>query len=831
MPPNAAEKVVEVAEEAVEVADSANQLLQSIPPLRIKDPLSLKSVTNPDIWTPKWVNSLWAKMERADSKTIEQGYQKLTKQLNDMLGQPYPTDKDTQDDWASTLLLHLLVMRVYLKTAVKCSSSQLVGLQPKQGEKQQVKQEWEKQITRVIKAVPKVAYLNQLSPLVEAISNEKNKKPPIDRTVDRTLQKLHAYTLESHYKTLDLYFKQFLDWLSLNTTQNRPPPDEESSAYVLYTDMICLLHAYITQLSDLPLKEKEVQALSNRLLGQLKQLIERSSTLDLSPSWMERLKKWLKGFFLQLKSLYTVSSAAETSLRLLADISEQLRKSTKKAAKLLQSAEKVVKNKKSQSLELLRERCWLYFSLNEQLIIQWENKEKHGLKYQSTALALFESFMSTFDWPNTFKQGILHENPLKSAKSPWGWLTRFERHARSSTQVAPVEDLEHLLDPALNKLAADFFIKGWSGHRKYLNERSFIHWLVSRQELRLMAKIKDYVSTKEERFQRDEMLPFDKRSLYRFVQEIHKDICSDLNQITQMILNVWFQEVGIIVSHADLASALSKPGRWLYRKDQQGEKGAIPRLAFFLFDTIERLGAGVYFFPKFQKPWSAFQEALAARSGNVAEFVHQQNKEIAEIIRQLYFAFHPDRRPEADRDTVDGWANRYIPKTKELKEDLEKFRKRDPNELQSLDARVEAQTFLLKLKRVVLDGMHHHLSDVRWIVNALSLSPDELQLQYSQEICQYVSTVRQIDAGISAKDDIIASLRAELAAKKQQAQPQPVEPEPQAQPQAAAQEPQAQPQSIVARIWATLFYVPTTSQTSTTATDMNNPLFSHHLLR
>ena len=828
-----------------EFADPTEQLLQSKSPLElwVTDCFSLSTTRN-NIWTPSWIESLRTGLREADSKLIKQGYKLLTKQFNSQLQQQYPTDEDTQNNWVSALLLLLLAMYVYRKTTTECYRDQ-IELKAKP---------WKEHTLQVMRTVPnKEVYLNQLSQLVcEAI----DKKQPIDRTVDRALLKIH-------YHTLDTYFHQFSNELSHSTKEGCPPPYEGFSAYKRYKQMIGMLQPYITRLSNLPLKEKKY--LPNLLLEQLTELIETTSTLDLSPSWTERLKQWIKWCFSQLTSLYESStpSAVETppSLAALLSISQRLRKVAKKSAK------KSVWNKKSPSPELIRERCWLYFSLHEQLIAQWEDKwegnEAYALEYRLTALALFESFMSTFDWPSKFKKGILGENPLTSYRSAQfnleqsmatsSWRTRLKKGIlqgnpltsyQSAKPATPVEHWEPLLDTALNKLAGDFFSSDWFG--SVLSER-FLPWLLSRQEPCLMTKIKDYARTEEREFQEDEISAFDKRVLYRFVQEIHKDFCANLNQITQMILRVWFQEIGFIVSHADLEAVLSKSGRWLYHKNQQRlptrEEGAIPSIAFLMLQAIERLGAGLYFFPPLQRRWSVYQEALAAHSGSSLEFLHQHHTKITAILAKLLLIFHLDHKSEAYRNdpTLKDWAQEYLPDIKKLKCKLSEFRSLDSKELQSYPLRkrmwieTETNVFLPRLKRIVLDCMHCHVGNERWIVNALTLSPDELQQQYSQYICEYVSTIKQIDAQMTeirgrgkeerkekeaaqareeqernekeAAQAEVERLNALLAAlqpavvEEPQAQPQPaVAEEPQVQPQpAAAEEPQAQSQSTAVK--------------------------------
>ncbi|WP_218814129.1 hypothetical protein [Rickettsiella endosymbiont of Dermanyssus gallinae] len=750
-----------------EFADSEEQLLQFKSPL--KSPLELwvtdcfsMSATKHQVWASNWIESLRVGLREADSKTIKHGYQQLTDQLTNLLQQQHSIN-----DWVSALLLQLIAMYVYRKNAIKqCYPDQLIELQAKQ---------WKKHATCVMVNVPTEVYLNLLLQLVDEARDNK----PIDNTLDRALLKIHQHALK-------FCFKQLLNELR-NTTQDCPPPDAESSVYMLYEKIVCMLHVYINQLSTLKPKEKEL--LPNRLLNQLTQLIEETSTLDLSPSWMDRLKQWIELFFGKLQLLYKeISSAEKISSSALRTISERLQEATKKA----------VQNKKLQSpesIELIRKRCWLYFSLHEKLISQWGNKEKHALEYQSTALALFESFMSTFDWPTTFNKGILRANPLKSYRSTQNtfvWFTRFKEEIlhgnplkayQSAKQVIPVEHWEPLVDKALNKLCVDFFMRDWARNHGCPNKRSFLQWLLSRQEPRLIAKIKAHVNSQETELQQlNEVSTVEKTNIYGFVQAIYEDLCADLNQITQMILSIWFQKIGFNIPHKDLGNFLSEPGRWLCQTDQARPTRLdvdIPFFTLFMLQAIERLGkclgVGVCFFPSLQQHWSAHQKALAAHSGNAAEFVHNQNKNIATIIRKLYLIFHTDHKPDADTKVKD-WATCYIPKIKSIKDDLAKFRKRDQKELQSLDAIEKAQALLDNLKEVVLDGMNCHLRE------------------YSQETRQHNSVLKQIEADTAKtrkeKEAIqaeIVHLRAELAKAR------------------AKRKPQARSQPTVARSRAALF--------------------------
>lgn len=699
----------------IPVVDTTN--LQFNPPLWITDCLSMSVTKGQVAWTSDWVKSLQKGVRETDAQAVEWGYQQLTDQFNSMMHQPNSTDENNQNDWITVLLRQLLVMHVYLEIAAECHPC-VVELQANQ---------WAEQAFQVMTTVPKKVYLNQLNLLVGEALCEKYEKQPLNNTIDRALFKIYQ-------QTLLLYFQQLLDRLC-NTTLDHSPCDAEESEYESYMRVICMLHAYTTQLSTLPLTETE--HLPSVLLDQLTQLIKITSTLDLSPSWMERLKQWILWCFNKLKLWdITTPSVAQTSTSSLLAISRQLRKSTEEA----------VRKKKLQSPQLIRERCWLYFSLHEQLISQWCNEEeRHALEYHSTALALFESFTSTFDWPPTFKRGILGENPLKSHR-----FAKFNRK-----QVTSVEHWESLLDNALNKLGTDFFIRDWFGYHGYPNKGSFLHWLVARQEPRLMAIINDYVNSEERDFQRDEISNFDKRNLYRFVQAIYKDFCTDLNLITQMILSVWFKKIGVNVSHTDLAAILSRPGRWLHHKKQEPRstrwEDTIPHLAFILYQAIERLGAGLYFFPPFQQRWSALQEALSAYPNNLAEFVHHHHAEIATIIKKLLLIFHLDHKSKASRDNalLNVWAQRYIPQIQFVKEKLQKFRELDLDELQSEDAEKAADLLLRRLKTVVVDGMHCHLRSMQWIINALSLSPEELRREYTQENCDYVNKVKQADTEIA----------------------------------------------------------------------------------
>ncbi|WP_218814699.1 hypothetical protein [Rickettsiella endosymbiont of Dermanyssus gallinae] len=761
--------------------DSANQLLQ-------RNPLLYRWITNcfpmsqikSRVWASDWLEPLQIELKKTSSVTIKWGYKLLTEEFNSLLGQQHLTDENIQNDWTSALLLKLLVMYVYRENATECYRDQLVELPA---------MSWTKHADQVIATVPKAAYLHQLHQLVyKAIY-----KKPIDRTVDRALLRIQKHAL-------NFYSKQFLDELG-NTAQDHLRSDEEDSAYNHYTKMVGVLHVYIGEIDDSSLKEKETAHLSKLLLEQLTQLIEKTSTLDLSPSWIERLKQWVQECISQLTSLYTTTpSAAKTSYLQLLTISERLRKSTKKAAR----------NKKLQSPELIREGCWLYFSLHEQLITQWVDKEKHASEYQSTALALFKSFMSTFDWPNTFEKGILGENPLKSS----GWLIKFKekilRH--SARQGIPLEDWESLLDPALNKLCADFFMRDWFEYHGYPHKGSFQQWLLSRQEPRLMAKIKEYASKEEWAFQKKEIPFFDKRNLYRLVQEIHKDFCTDLNQVTQMILSVWFQEIGLIIPQADLANSLLKPGRWLYQKNQEPviwTEDSIPKLALLMLQAVERLGAGFYFFPPFQKRWFAFQEVLTAHSGNAVEFVHQYDAKIAGIIKELLLMFHLDKKSEVHRNDalLKEQSQYYLGQIKSVKNDLQKFRERNPNELKNSDAERAADSLLMHLKNVVLDCMHYHVNSMQWSVYMFSLSPDELQA-YSEETRQHINERKQMDATTAQTRK--NTKEAEARIKKNQVEIEHLK--------ALLAEPEQNtpaPVVTVAESPATFFSLPTTSQAST----------------
>ena len=703
----------------IPVTDSANQILQFNPPLWITYCLSM-SVTKGQVWTSDWVKSLQKGVGEADAKVIVGGYQQLTVQLNSLLHQPNSTDEDSQNDRVIVLLRQLLVMHVYLEVVAECHPFLIQA------------NRWVEQATHVITISSKKTYLNQLNLLLEEALAEKEEKWPLNSTVDRALFKVYQYTLIH-------YFQQLLDCLRNTTHREQVPCAAAESEYESYIRVICILHAYTTQISSLPLSE--IEHLPSLLLDQLTQLIKLTSTLDLSPSWMERLKQWILWCFNKLKLWnITIPSAVETSSSSLLTISQQLRKSTAEA----------IKKKKAQSLPVIRERCWLYFSLYEQLISQWCNEEeRHALEYHATALALFESFMSTFECPPTFNKGILRENPLKSHRS-----IKLNRK-----RITPVEHWEPLLDPALNKLGTDLFIRGWFIYNCYFFDRaSLLHWLIDRQEPRLMATIKAYVNSEDRDFQCDEISNFDKRNLYRFVQATYKDFCADLNLITYMILSVWFKKVGINVSHRDLAAILSKPGRWLHHKKQEPPstrsaywEDTIPNLSYILYRAIEYLGAGLYFFPPLQQRWSALQEVLSAYPDNLAEFVHHHHAEIATIIKKLLLIFHLDHKSKASRDNIllNHLAKSYIPQIQSVKTDLQKFRALDPDELQSEKAEKAADSLLWKLKQVVFDCAHAHLRSMQWIINALALSPEELQRDYTQENCDYVNKVKEVDTEIT----------------------------------------------------------------------------------
>ncbi|WP_218814380.1 cell envelope integrity protein TolA [Rickettsiella endosymbiont of Dermanyssus gallinae] len=798
----------------ISVADSAEQLLQ-------RNSLLYRWVTNcfsivkikSNIWTPEWIESLKIALKKANSETIKQGYKLLTEEFNSKLGQLYSTNENSQNDWVSALLLQLLAMDVYRKTTTECCHDQLMECPSMR---------WTNYANRVITIVPKEVYLKQLSRLVgEAVS-----KKPIDSTVDYVLLQIHQHALK-------FCFKRFLNGLR-HTTQDSPPPDEENSAYQSYIQMICMLHVYITRVSNLPLKEK--QRLPNLLLEQLKQLIEETCELDLSPSWMERLRQWIQQFFGKLKLLYTtIPSTVETSSSALLIISQQLRKSAKQAAQ----------KKESHSSELIRERCWLYFSLYEQIITQYWDKEKYALNYQSTTLALFESFMSTFAFepPSTFEKGILRANPLKSQ----GFFT-FSRK-----KVAP-EHLEFLLDTALNKLCVDF-INNWFYHDYSANKGSIslLHWLIFRQEPRLMAKIKAYASTEDYTQFRGlaEIPSFEKETLYRFVQDAHKDFCIDLNLLTRMIVSIWLKKIGIIVSHYDLANSLLKPERWLYQTNPVASvpwKDTIPNLAWVLLHAVERLGVGLYFFPPIQQRWSVFQEAWTEHSGSIAEFVYQQDKEIAAILNKLFLTFHLDHESEAKRNDpmLKDWAQNYIPYIKSAKQTLRKFRARDPNELQSLDAKKEAESLLNELKDIVLYCMH---CDVKYVRCMLEDDPDissklsELRQLHverirtrketeeinkrTEEICKETEEIRKETKEIrketeSERKEKEAAQAREKEERKEKEATQAREKEAQAEIEhlkalLAEQEGQTLPQPSVAGSRSMLFPAPTTPQASTTA--------------
>lgn len=741
----------------IPAAESANQVLKRNSPLWITDCLSMSVAKGLVVWTSDWVKSLQEGVAEADSQTVAVGYQQLTDQLNSLLHQPNSTDENSQNDWVTVLLRQLLMMHVYLETAAKYHPYLIQA------------NRWVDQVCHLMIITPKKIYLNQLGLLVEEALGEKYEKQPINKMVDRALFKIYQ-------RTLLLYFQQLLDHLRNTAQEDHPPCDEEESEYESYIRVICMLHAYTTQLTTLPLTETE--HLPSLLLDQLTQLIKITSTLDLSPSWMERLKQWILWCFNKLKLWHiTTPSVAQTSSSSLLAVSRQLRKST----------EETIRKKKLQSLHVIRERCWLYFSLHEQLINQWcSEEERHALEYHATALALFESFMSTFECPSTFNRGILRENPLMSYRS-----VKFNRK-----QVTPAQHWEPLLNIALNKLGTDLFIRSWFIYNCYSNRASLLHWLVAKQEPRLMAVIKDYVRREERDFQEDEISNFDKRNLYRFVQATYNDFCTDVNLITQMILSVWFKKIGINVSHTDLAAILSKPGRWLYHKKQEPPSArstqwedTIPNLAFILYDAIERLGAGFYFFPPFQQRWSAFQEALAAHTDNLAEFVYLHHAEIATVIKKLLLIFHLDHKSKADRGNalLNVWAQRYIPRIQSVRHDLQKFRELDPDELQSDHAERVADSLLRRLKTVVVDCMHCHLGSMQWIINALSLSPEKLQQEHTQENCDYVNKVKEVDAEIArarksekearrekeAALEKVARLEALLAERARQAHPVP----------------------------------------------------------
>ncbi|WP_218813334.1 hypothetical protein [Rickettsiella endosymbiont of Dermanyssus gallinae] len=754
----------------ITISDTVSPLLQHNQLLRdwLNDCLS-PSKTQLQVWTSDWIESLRAGLKKADSAFIKQGYEELIDQLNNLLQQQYATDENVQSNWVSALLLLLLVMHVYRETTAECCHDQLIECPSMR---------WTEHANRVMAIAPKVLYLKQLSRLVrEAIS-----KKPIDSIVDRALFQIHQHALK-------FCFKQFLNGLR-HTDQDCPPPDEEHSTYKSYVHMICMLHVYITQLSDLPRKEKEY--LPNLLLKQLTKLIKDTSELDLSPSWMDRLKQWIQQFFGKLKLLYTtIPSTTETSSSALLAISQQLRKSAQQAAQ----------KKELHSPELIRERCWLYFSLYEQIIAQYWDSEKYALNYQSTTLALFESFMSTFNWPFTFRKGILRENPLKPSRFKF-----------SRKKTIPLEHCEPLLDKTLTKLSEDFFKTDWF----YLDSiphperRSFLHWLVSRHEPRLIAKIKDYISKEGIEFQQDEILELDKRNLYRLVQAVHEDFCKELNLITQMILSVWFRDAGIRVSHADLARMLLKPGCWLYLNPEVPLtlESSITRFAFFMLQAIERLGAGIYFFPPLQQRWSTFQAALTAHSGKVTEFIRQHDADIAAILKKLFLMFHPDHQSEAERnDPISkNWAQRYLYRIQHTKSNLQKFRELAANEQQNIDDETErkAESLLKWLKDVVLDCMDCHVAQQRMAVRLFSLSDDDLRRCYDHKTYETITKRKQIEADtiserkklkeeLKEKDAEIERLKALLA----------------------EQEGQTLSQPSIAGSRLTLFPTPTTSQAPT----------------
>mgnify|MGYP003515210860 FL=1 len=176
--------------------------------------------------------------------------------------------------------------------------------------------------------------------------------------------------------------------------------------------------------------------------------------------------------------------------------------------------------------------------------------------------------------------------------------------------------------------------------------------------------------------------------------------------------------------------------------------------------------------------------------------------------------FHLDHKSKASRDNalLNHWAQLYIPRIQFVKEKLQKFRELDLDELQSEDAEKAADLLLRRLNTVVVDGMHCHLRSMQWIINALSLSPEELQREYNQENCDYVNKVKQVDAEIararkSEKEALerIARLEALLTKQERQTPPQ---------------------QPTIAGSRVTLFPAPTTSQTSTTAAE--NPILTEY---
>ncbi|WP_218813617.1 hypothetical protein [Rickettsiella endosymbiont of Dermanyssus gallinae] len=362
----------------------------------------------------------------------------------------------------------------------------------------------------------------------------------------------------------------------------------------------------------------------------------------------------------------------------------------------------------------------------------------------------------------------------------------------------------------------------------------------------VMAKIKAYASVEERDFQEDEIAYFDKRELYRFVQKAYKDLCADLNQITQMILSLWFQKIGLCVPHNDVANILLQPGRWLYHKNPSPvgqEENAISRFRVCLFEAIEHLGAGVYFFPSFQQRWSVFQEALAAHSGSAADFIHKHHdNKIAPIFIKLFSIVHPDRafpfKSDWTSESVNDLAKSYIPRIQSIKHDLQKFKEQDSIELQSSDAEIEAELLLKWLKDAVLNYMQYHLRSEGWVVSALTLSPNELQQQYSQEICEYVSEVKQIDANIAKarrgekeerkeKEAVQAEIENERKEKEAiQAENERLKALLAKLQPAVAEEPLVQPQPTIAGSRGALFHVPTTSKASTAATE--NPILLEH---
>ncbi|MDQ8038931.1 MAG: hypothetical protein REH83_00825 [Rickettsiella sp.] len=683
------------------------------PPLWLTTCLSVPNqhYRNETEWveTNDWFESLQTGIATADFYVLQDGYQQLCKQLDNLIEQPLPA-KENQEDLAFAILMHLLIMQVYLEYVDEISPHTFFARKASH---------WRLQINQVLTKLPYETYLKQLGHLAEYIC----KKSIHIRKVDGALFKIYQHSV-THY------FQQFENYL-LSATEKCLYDTQEYSAYEPYNLSIVMLYNYTSRLSSLSYEEKE--QIPQLLLWQLTDLIRKTNLLDLSPSWTERLKKWIENLFRQLRLWYSPEADTEThTTQALLEISQRLQKSAKKA----------LRNKNSPSIQLLRERLWLYFSLHQQLITYSRDKEL-ALEHQSIALALFEPFISTFD-REKFDERVLKKNPFKPKASLFNFIR---------IKLKASNDWKPLVNIALSGLCDDygFFRRDWNWH--HINEdESFIFWLIARYKPRLLAEIEAYLHDEAIDLHSEEIKLTDKLNICRFVQQVYTDLCSDLNQITQMILSVWFKEVGHKVSSAQIGFILEERDRWLNYPNQNviiGSECPVHIFALYMQNAVARLGAGLYFYPTLQQRCNTLRKAWDTYSGhNRREFFFQHQKEINTILNKLLLLFHPDRQSITLRENkvVRYRAIIYLPQIKALKDDLQAYRAQ--KEVSKLKYRFNTDYLLTRIETLVLDCMTIPTRETNWTLSLLSLPEQELQENFDKEIYEWIVRLKQLEIDV-----------------------------------------------------------------------------------